>query len=120
WFSDGIYYDFFDYYRERGDHHQFSSFFGQAFEAYVGEQLRAHYDPAVVIPERRFKVRGEEWSGPDWVVIECESALLIECKASRLQRQSKTMADSNAIRADLETKLLKVIKTFPEKISHMT
>lgn len=118
-FTDGPYYDFIEHYDAKGNQREFTSAFGKVFEQYVGQQLRAHYDPALVLPARRYKVGRMEWEGPDWIAIEGESALLIECRTSRLVLPGKVLANETAIAKSVDDKLLLVITHFPDKIKHI-
>lgn len=118
-FTEGVYYDFLKYYDAKGNQREFTSFFGKVFEQYVGHQLRSHYDAKMVIGEREYRVGKQSWRGPDWIVVEGESAILIECRASRLVLRGKATADENAIRDDVSAKLLPVIRHFPEKTAHI-
>ena len=111
-FTDGIYYDFVTHYDAKGNQREFTSAFGKVFEQYVGQQLRVHFGETAVLPERKYKVGGKEWGGPDWVVIEGDCALLIECRASRLVLMGKVLADEALLAREVTSKLLDMVCHF--------
>lgn len=92
--SEGIYQRMFFHYRNA-----FSEFFGQVFEAYVGEILSYAFPGAVIFSEQDVRRTYKDSMGkaPDWVVIEGNTALLFECKATGLSRKALAMGDQAAI-----------------------
>lgn len=118
-FTDGIYHDFFNYYKSLGDHGKFTIPFGEVFQEYVGWQLRSHFDDGMIIPDREYRVGRDMWKGPDWIAIEDDSALLIECKAARLMLPGKVTGEKEAIENDVKNKLVPVVAKFAEKIAHI-
>ena len=102
-FSTGIFYQMFNKYKER-----FSRYFGCLFEAYVGrilqettssENLFSEDDIRHTYPAKKGKV-------PDWVVVEGDTAILIECKATRFSRASLATGAESAV----DTSLKQVLK----------
>jgi len=98
-FSTGIFYQMFNKYKE-----SFSKYFGYLFEAYVGrilqestssENLFSENDIRCTYPEKKGKV-------PDWVVIEGDTAILIECKATRFSRAASATGAESAINTSLK------------------
>jgi len=66
----------------------FSEYFGQLFEAYVGEILRHSVSSGNLFSEEDVRQTYAEKDGrvPDWIVIDGATAILIECKATRFSR----------------------------------
>lgn len=118
-FTDGIYHDFFNHYDRLGDPGTFTIPFGGVFQEYVGWQLRTHYGDGPVISDRLYRIGRQEWRGPDWIVVEGDRAILIECKAARLKLPGKVTGDEAAIEDDVRNKLVPAIAKFPKKIAHL-
>jgi len=106
-FSTGIFYQMFNKYKE-----SFSRYFGYLFEAYVGrilqeatsfENLFSEDDIRHTYPAKKGKV-------PDWVVVEGDTAILIECKATRFSRAALATGAESAIDTSLEQVLKGLIQ----------
>jgi hypothetical protein len=78
----------------------FTAAFGHVFEAYVGWLLRSVYPPAQVIGER-FYGTSRQFLSTDWVIREGDTAVLIECKVTRLSAESRYSQNEPAMRRDL-------------------
>ena len=81
--SAGVFYEMFNYYGE-----EFSRHFGLMFEKYVGVVLMHSVRTAKLISEDviRQTYPPEKGKVPDWIIIEGDIAILIECKATRFSR----------------------------------
>jgi hypothetical protein len=90
--SEGIYQQMFQHYRE-----DFSRYFGHVHEAYVGEVLRHSIPGKTLLSENDIRHTYKKGKAPDWVIIDGETAILIESKATGFQRKALATADSAAI-----------------------
>lgn len=117
--SDGIYHDLFNHYNSQGNHHPFTNFFGKMFESYVGMQLRHHFGEDKVIGERKYTVGKREWLGPDWIAIDGDAAIVVECSTARLVVDGKVQAESERLRTEARKKLADMVRLFPAKIAHL-
>jgi hypothetical protein len=114
--SDGIRYDLRDHLRLE-DRNPFSEYFGLLFEWYTGRLLKSAFSPSTVFPE---PVYGRpELRGPDWIVIDGDTALLFECRTSGLALASKTTADREQLIEDLKRILIQTARRFPGKVSDL-
>jgi len=88
-FSSGLYYDLVN-------DSKFGSAFGAAFEAYIGEVLMVAFKdgPTIVLEETPYTVKGEVHHGPDWIVCDAGSNLVIECKGKRLPHTARVAGKS--------------------------
>lgn len=91
--STGVYYQMREQYKE------FLSYFGHLFEAYVGEVLRHCVPKKSLLSEHEIRAVYSTNKGkvPDWVVIDGDTAILIECKATQLKRLALATGSEEAI-----------------------
>jgi len=96
--SNGIYYQMQDHYKE-----DFLPYFGRVFETYVGEVLRHCVSPEMLLSEHDIRTAYSAKAGkaPDWVVIYDNTAILIECKATRLSQLALVTGKEEAIKSSL-------------------
>ncbi len=78
-----------------------ANFFGEIFEAYIGLHLEKFYDHDHLHFEPKYGK--EHRRGPDWIVIEGNRAVLIECRTSRLRKETKSRAEFDDVQKDLST-----------------
>lgn len=90
--SEGIYRHLF--HEHRGE---FASYFGYLFEAYVGVVLSHSLTPTKLLSGSNIKQRYKAGKIPDWVIVEGNTAILIECKATGLPRKAFVTADKDVI-----------------------
>ncbi len=114
--TQGIYYDGLDNFSEEGHRNDFAATFGYVFEDYVGELLKAEYGPENVTPEPEYGGPGNK-RGPDWIVIDGDDLLVIECRTSRLSLKTKSLGDVEALQGELRRILVDTLAKFPDKIS---
>lgn len=99
WLVDSIYFDLV----QHGD--EFSRSFGEAFQSYVGEALRAadHEKSFEVISESRYGSRRRPKDSIDWILSDKSGALFIECKATRMKLRGKIdLTSIDTMRSELE------------------
>ena len=96
--STGIYYEMFNEYRE-----DFSRFFGHLFEAYVDRLLKASTNCSI-LSEKKIRETYPESSGkvPDFCIVEGETALIIECKATRFSLKALGTGAEEAVSESLK------------------
>lgn len=77
----------------------FPKYFGHVFEKYVGEVLRHCVNPSSIISEEEIRRTYSDKRGkaPDWVILEGDTAILVECKAVGYQRKALAMGDATTI-----------------------
>lgn len=92
--SEGIYSQMFYTYRE-----DFAKYFGVLFENYVGEILENSFSAENILSEDTIRqtYKSEQGKAPDWVVLENDAAILIECKATGLSQKALATADMKSI-----------------------
>ncbi|MGH9929700.1 MAG: hypothetical protein ACREA9_10820 [Pyrinomonadaceae bacterium] len=97
--SVGIFYEMFNRYGL-----EFSNYFGAVFEAYVGRVLQHCGKSSELIAESGIREAYPQAKGkaPDWIVVEGNSAILVECKATRFSRAALLMGDESAINYSLK------------------
>jgi hypothetical protein len=97
--THGIYWDLLNRWssevaaRGRKNAPDFPSFFGRAFEQYVGDLLSEVVPASRLIPERKFGPPSRVRDSCDWIVLENGTAILIECKTSRFHKATKATGD---------------------------
>lgn len=89
--SSGIYEELVYNFKEK-----FTRYFGFVFQEYVGQILENFYKDIELISEENIqsKYKGKV---PDLIIIEGETAILIECKAIGFSRKALATADEQAI-----------------------
>jgi hypothetical protein len=90
--SEGIYLQMFDRYKQ-----EFTRYFGRVHEAYVGEVLQHSVPNKTLLSEADIRRTYKSGKVPDWVIIDGETAILVESKATGFQRKALATADSVAI-----------------------
>lgn len=90
--SEGIYQQMFNHYRD-----DFSQHFGHLHEVYVGEVLRHSVPGKVLLSEHDIRRTYKKGKAPDWAVIDGDTAILVESKATGFQRKALATADSGSI-----------------------
>lgn len=97
--SIGIFYEMFNRYGI-----EFANYFGEVFETYIGNILQHCGESIELIPERRIRESYPSAKGktPDWIIVEGESAILVECKATRFSRAALLTGDESAINDSLK------------------
>lgn len=112
--TKGLYYDFLDLFSsETGN--PFSDWFGHAFEHYGGLLLKHTFDKRNVFPE---PVYGKEHKrGPDWTVIQGNSAIVFEFRSGRLNKKTKIYGDYDDISTLVKRNIIGPLIKFSGKIA---
>ena len=95
--SSGIYYDLMPV-----DQARFGGVLGEAFQEYVGLILTSLSGIPSIHPETRYTDAGTSRVTCDWVIVDGDTAVLIECKRSAIRAKAKITGDRELIRKDLE------------------
>lgn len=97
--SIGVFYEMFNRYGVK-----FANYFGEVFETYIGRILQHCGKSIELIPERRIREAYPSAKGktPDWIIVEGDSAILVECKATRFSRAALLTGDESAINDSLK------------------
>lgn len=91
----------------------FSNPFGDAFQTYVGEVIKATC-PApgfTALPEEQYGVKDKK-HGVDWLLSDRTGHLFIECKAKRLTLNAKTLSDPEALNKDLDVMAKAIVQHY--------
>lgn len=104
--TKGIYFGLMDYFRNESGN-PFLEFFGkEIFEKYVGILL-SEVPKEKLISEFSY-IQGD--LSPDWVILEDDAAILIECKTSGITKESKTSGDINLVQIDLKKRVIHALE----------
>lgn len=90
--SEGIYQQMFAEHRDK-----FSRYFGRLFETYVGEVLQHSVPQLLLLSEEDIRRSYKNGKVPDWVIIDGNTAILVECKATGFLRKALATGDKVAI-----------------------
>lgn len=106
-FTSGLYYDFIRV-------PEFANLFGDSYQAYVGEAVRAAAPSLSIFEERLYKVGSREKRSVDWIVSDkSSSALFIECKVKRMRVDTKqTLTDTSPLEEDISYMASAVVQTY--------
>lgn len=114
--TKGLYYDFLDQFS--GDNgNPFSEWFGHAFEQYGGLLLRQTFGSENVIEEPIYD--RPERRGPDWIVVQSNTAIIFEFRSGRLTKRAKTYGDYEEIIKILKRNILEALEKIPGKIEDL-
>lgn len=94
--SSGIYYDFVG-----EDQSRFGNILGRAFELYVGKILEGLPGVPQLLPEREYQLDGQVSTTCEWIILDDDTAVLVECKTRALNALAKITGDGASIRKDL-------------------
>lgn len=83
---------------------KFDNPYGQAFQDYVGDVLRAQFKRPEhsVIEEHRYWVNKNQKHGVDWIVSDSSGHVMIECKTRRLKVDAKAIVDGELLTTALD------------------
>jgi hypothetical protein len=97
--STGIFYEMFNHYGV-----DFSNYFGYMFEAYVGRVLQHSLRSSKLLSEDEIRQTYPTDKGkvPDWIIVEGDTAILFECKATRFSRAALTTGSEQAVNDSLK------------------
>lgn len=90
--SEGIYQQMFAEHRDK-----FSRYFGRLFETYVGEVLQHSVPQLPLLSEEDIRHSYKNGKVPDWVIIDGNTAILVESKATGYLRKALATGDKVAI-----------------------
>lgn len=99
--TQGIYWDIVESSNDRSSSTPFHRFFGQVFQAYVGELLRDYFDNAQLYPEQSYETRQGTRLSCDWIIFEHDTVILVECKTGRYSKKTKITAQKDDLKDDL-------------------
>jgi len=106
-FTSGLYYDFIRV-------PAFANPFGESYQAYVGEVVRAAAPSMSIHDERLYTVGSREKRTVDWIVSDKDgSALFIECKTKRIRMDTKlSLTDTASLEEDISYMASAVVQTY--------
>jgi hypothetical protein len=89
---------FYDLMREPS----FANYFGDSFQAYVGDVLEVGCPSLKLHGDTLYRVRNLEKRSIDWIVEDSDSAIFIECKVKRMTWAAKaTLTDLSSLESDI-------------------
>jgi hypothetical protein len=100
-----LYYDFIERYRGERGSNIFKTTYGQAFQEYVGELLKAHFRSWDVIPELPYTKAKNSVSTVDWIVSRGDKLILFEVKQSSIFLETKQSGSMESFRKDCKRTL---------------
>ncbi len=107
-FTEGVYYELLA-------QPDFSQSFGESFQAYVGEVMRAVNAAGrlSLLPEQRFRVGKNEKDSVDWIALDATGHLFVECKTKRLTFDAKkALASQSGLEAELGKMASFIVQTY--------
>ena len=83
---------------------RFADYFGSLLQAYVGEILRNSVPSSTLTSEEAIRSTYPYDRGPvpDWIILEGNTAVLIECKSTRFSRAALATGSEDAIDSSLK------------------
>lgn len=96
--TNGLYHDFLNTLVSAETRGQFLTFLGDVFQEYVGRLLQPYYGPDELFAEIPY---GQGQKTVDWMLVEGETAILLECKSKRFTKVSKRVAARDDLARDL-------------------
>ncbi|MBN2186340.1 MAG: hypothetical protein JW732_02690 [Dehalococcoidia bacterium] len=111
--TKGLYYDFLELFRTDGGN-TFAEWFGHAFEHYGGILLKQAFGKQNVYPEPVYGKASKR--GPDWTVLQRNSAMVLEFRSGRLNKKSKVYGDYSDVAALLKRNIVDPLLKLPGKI----
>ncbi len=101
--TEGIYWDIVD---DRSDQ-TFQVAFGLAFQEYVGQLLQEYCDSYVIFPEQEYTIGKNRLDSCDWIIIEGDAAILIECKTTRFSKRTKITGQPELFSSEMNRNFVK-------------
>lgn len=107
-FTEGVYY-------EICKDKNFANPFGQTFQKYIGEVLEKsqNSNQCHIFTETEYYVGKDRKDSVDWILVDGEANLFIECKTKKLRMDAKiTLIDNKALEEDLDLMADFIVKTY--------
>ena len=104
--------DIFHVEGEKGN--AFSEWFGYAFEYYGGLLLKSTFGKTKVFPEPVYGKPSKR--GPDWTVIQGNTAIVLEFRSGRFNKRTKVYGDYTDIIEQLKRNVIDPLVKLPDKI----
>ncbi len=96
--TNGLYHDFLNPLVPAQTREQILTFLGDVFQEYVGRLLQPYYSPDELFAEMPY---GQGQKTVDWILVEGDTAILLECKSKRFTKVSKRVAARDDLARDL-------------------
>lgn len=118
--TTGIYYSLMDKYKDYNSN-KFMEFFGkEIFERYVGLLLQQKYKiNESLFKEWQYKKGKNKCLTSDWIIIQNNIAILIECKTSGISLEAKSWAELEKIQYDLKLRVVKAIEQMVDLVNNV-
>jgi len=113
--TKGLYYELLDIFHVEGEKgNAFSEWFGYAFEYYGGLLLKKTFGKLRVFQEPVYGKASKR--GPDWTVIQGNTAIVLEFRSGRLNKKTKVYGDYTDIVDQLRRNIIDPLVRLPGKI----
>jgi hypothetical protein len=117
--TDGLFFDISDG-LERQHSQRLRDYFGHLFEQYVGRLLKWTFGEDRVFPEQSYKVdKHREVEGPDWIVVDGDTALLFECRSRRISLDARVYGRQETVADDMKKLLVDTVRKLPGKLDDL-
>jgi hypothetical protein len=108
--TTGIYYNLMDKFKGSKSN-AFLEFFGkEIFESYVGLLLKQKYGEEELLKEWEYIKSRQVCKTSDWTIICGNTAILLECKTSGINKEAKSFADLEQVQRNLRLRAVQAIK----------
>jgi len=109
--TTGIYYSLMDKFKSEKSN-LFLEFFGkEIFERYVGLLLGQKYQIGIsIFKELEYEKGKNKCNASDWIIIQDNKAILVECKTSGISLEAKSRAELETVQNDLKLRVVRAIE----------
>jgi len=113
-FTGGLYYELINV-------PEFANEFGDGFQQYVGEVIeRACPPPMRCIGEEEYSIGKARKRSVDWIVVDHDAALFIECKAKRLSWGAKqSLLDLQPLESDVQNMASAIVQVYKTLVDYL-
>lgn len=105
--------------QEKYKNNEFTEVLGRCLEILVLELFEQKKSELVLISERSYKRNGTEYKGPDLIVLEDQTLILIEVKAKNILLETRLNHYSDSLLKDLNPLFCALKKLEEEKLNHI-
>jgi hypothetical protein len=117
--TDGLFFDISDSLDKKGSQ-SLHDYFGHLFEQYVGRLLKWAFGEDQVFAEQSYRAeKRRRIEGPDWVVVDGDTALLFECRSRRTSLDSRVYGKQETLADDMKKLLVDTVRKFPGKLEDL-
>lgn len=104
----GLYFDFSDSFKKDGKRNDFRASFGFVFQRYVGNLFEKAVEQSQILSEQKYGKPSK--MSPDWLIVQNETAILVEVKQSVVYQEAKSWGDLEEVRKGLKQTIAHGVK----------